>query len=75
MTDLDEVGRSGEHTIYSSVSKRFKVRPGTYIIIPNTLEFDDDGEYFLRIFTEQQANQTVAEYVNSNHSFLSYNYY
>ncbi|CAF4351870.1 unnamed protein product, partial [Rotaria sordida] len=66
MVHLDYVGDSGRYTMHRSVSKRFKVRPGTYIIIPNTFVSDDVGEYLLRIFTETVEGQTLAIELTNN---------
>ncbi|CAF1441895.1 unnamed protein product, partial [Rotaria sp. Silwood1] len=71
MTHLDYVGSSGKYTPYRSVSQRFKVRPGTYIIIPNTFECDTGGEYFLRIFTEKEVVQTVTVELTINKKNLT----
>ncbi|CAF1499155.1 unnamed protein product, partial [Rotaria sordida] len=72
MVHLDYVGDSGRYTVHRSVSKRFKVRPGTYIIIPNTFVCDDVGEYLLRIFTETVEGQTLAiELTNNKENLVS----
>jgi hypothetical protein len=59
MTHLYYVGSSGGHSLHRSVSKRFNVRPGSFVIIPNTQNCDINGEHLLRVFTEKQANQTT----------------
>lgn len=64
MTDLDYVGNSEEHTPYRSGSKRFTAYPGAYVIIPNTLHYNEDGKYLLRIFTEKRTDPAVTQYVN-----------
>ena len=35
------------------VSGRFKFNPGSYVIIPSTFEPDMEGDYLLRILSEQ----------------------
>ena len=35
------------------VSGRFKFTPGSYVIIPSTFEPDMEGDYLLRILSEQ----------------------
>ena len=37
------------------LSARFKLTPGTYIIIPSTFNPDMEGDYILRIFSEKMA--------------------
>ncbi|CAF4148737.1 unnamed protein product, partial [Adineta steineri] len=71
MTDLDYVGNSEEHTPNRSVCKRFTVHPGAYIIIPNTLSYNDGGKYFLRVFTEKGADQTVTKKLKINKTNLT----
>ncbi|CAF0870416.1 unnamed protein product [Rotaria sordida] len=71
MTHLDYLDISGLLIQFRSINKRLKVRPGTYIIIPYTLECDQGGEFFLRIFTEKQANQTVSVELTNNKENLT----
>ena len=35
------------------VTKRFKLRPGSYAVIPTTSYPDKEGEFLLRIFSEK----------------------
>ena len=37
------------------LSGRYKLNPGTYIIIPSTFEPDQEGDFILRIFSEKMA--------------------
>ena len=36
-----------------SVSKRFQVKPGTYVIIPSTTKYNEEEKFLLRIFIDQ----------------------
>ena len=35
------------------ISGRFKLSPGSYVIIPTTFEPNEEGDYILRIFAEK----------------------
>ena len=37
------------------VTGRFKLEPGTYIIIPSTYEPNHEGDYLLRIYAERMT--------------------
>lgn len=63
MTQLERVGASGSYINRREVTKRFRVPPGAYIIIPSTYDSDKAGKFLLRMFTEKQADQAyVFEY-------------
>ena len=47
------IGSSGSYINSREVTKRFKVRPGNYVIIPSTYEDDRECDFLLRILTEQ----------------------
>jgi len=57
MTQLERVGASGSYINRREVTKRFRVPPGYYVIIPSTYDSDKSGKFLLRIFTEKQADQ------------------
>ena len=40
------------------VHGRFKLPPGTYVLIPSTFEPDKEGDYMVRILTENKAKLT-----------------
>lgn len=50
---LDRIGTSGSYINTREVTKRFRVPPGNYLIIPSTYDEDRDCEFMLRIFTEK----------------------
>lgn len=50
---LDRVGSSGSYINSREVTKRFRVPPGNYLIIPSTYDEDRDCEFMLRIYTEK----------------------
>lgn len=47
------IDSSGIYSNVREVTKRFRVDPGDYVIIPCTYEADHNCEFMLRIFTEQ----------------------
>ncbi|CAF0775096.1 unnamed protein product [Adineta ricciae] len=57
MSQLERVGASGSYINRREVTKRFRVPPGSYIIIPSTYDSDKPGKFLLRMFTEKQADQ------------------
>lgn len=48
-------GRSKAFINLREISKRFKLPPGTYVIIPSTFNANEAGEFILRVFTEKGA--------------------
>lgn len=50
---LDRLGASGPYINSREVTKRFRLEPGYYLIIPSTYEADKNCEFMLRILTEE----------------------
>lgn len=47
--------KSPVYTNSREVSGRFKLAPGTYIIIPTTFEPNHEGDFLLRIYAEKMT--------------------
>ncbi|KAH9519603.1 hypothetical protein Btru_003121 [Bulinus truncatus] len=43
------------------VTKRFTLKPGTYVIIPCTYNPDEEAEFILRVFTEAEADSGTVD--------------
>ncbi|XP_043281587.1 calpain-A isoform X3 [Venturia canescens] len=50
------VARSPSFINLREVSCRFKLPPGSYCIVPSTFDPNEEGEFLLRIFSENQNN-------------------
>ncbi|XP_067007656.2 calpain-B [Anabrus simplex] len=49
-------GRSPSFVNLREVNSRFKFPPGVYCIVPSTFEPDEEGEFILRVFSENKHN-------------------
>lgn len=50
------VARSPTFINLREVSCRFKLPPGVYCIVPSTFEPNEEGEFILRVFSENKNN-------------------
>ncbi|KAK0170184.1 hypothetical protein PV328_010777 [Microctonus aethiopoides] len=50
------IARSPSFINLREVNCRFKLPPGTYCIVPSTFDPNEEGEFLLRIFSENQNN-------------------
>lgn len=48
------VARSPSFINLRELTSRFKLPPGTYVIVPSTFDPNEEGEYILRVFTEKK---------------------
>ena len=50
---LERCGTTGAYTNLREVTKRFRVAPGNYLIIPSCYDANVKGEFLLRVYTEK----------------------
>lgn len=49
---MERIGTSGSYINAREVTKRFRVDPGYYLIIPSTYDEEKDCDFLLRTYTE-----------------------
>ena len=47
------VGKTDQYVNLREVSKRMRLAPGHYVVIPTTFARGEEGEFLLRLFTEK----------------------
>jgi hypothetical protein len=52
-SELQRTGNSGNYINKRDVTCRFRVSPGYYLIIPSLFEYNAEGKFLLRVFTEK----------------------
>ena len=65
---LEKVGNSGNYINKREVTAMFKLLPGYYVIIPSTFEPNCDGQFLVRVFTEQLIDNKNSVILQSNFS-------
>lgn len=55
---LERCGISGSYINSREVTKRFRVAPGNYLIIPSCYTADKQGEFLLRLYTENPLGES-----------------
>ena len=56
---------SDSFTDSREVTSRFKLPPGTYVIIPSTYHPDSEGQFLLRAFVEKKKERNIRQPENS----------
>lgn len=64
---LERIGNSGNYVNKREITKRFRVEPGYYLIVPSTFEYNVEGEFLVRIFTEQLIDDNNHQILEQNH--------
>lgn len=59
-SQLERVSTSGSYINLREVTKRLRMAPGNYLIIPSCYDRDVRGEFLLRVYTENPINETNA---------------
>ncbi len=54
---LEKCGTSGTYVNKREVTSRFRIPPGTYVVIPSCFEENVSGEFLLRIYTENPVDK------------------
>ena len=57
---VERVGNSGNYVNKREITKRFRVTPGYYLIIPSLFDYNATGEFLLRVFTEKAIQDDSA---------------
>lgn len=68
---LDRFGTSGTYTNSREVGKRYRVEPGSYLIIPSCYTANRKVEFLLRILTEQQLSNFDCKILENHKDNLS----
>lgn len=68
---LERVDNSGDYINKRDVVKRFRVPPGDYLIIPSLYEPYKEGQFLLRIFSEQKISRRNAHILNEHNIFIN----
>lgn len=56
-SQLERCGTSGPYTNLREITKRFRMQPGNYLIIPSCYDAGIKGEFLLRLFTENPISE------------------
>lgn len=62
-SQLDKVGSSDSYINRREVTKRFRIAPGSYLIIPSCYDQGAEGEFLLRVFTEKLIANNNAQFL------------
>ena len=65
-TKLDCISPLDYYKKCRSVSKRFKAKPGTYVIIPSTQKYNEEENFLLRLFIDQAVEAVCCKELKVN---------
>ena len=66
---LEKIGTSGHHTALREVTKKFRITPGNYVVVPCTLEADVKCDFLARVFTHTMKIVGAELYKNNGYDF------
>ncbi len=69
-SQLELVSTSGSYINMRDLTKRFRVPPGDYVIIPSTYEPHVEGEFLLRLFTEKQVEDKNVKELDKHNELM-----
>lgn len=70
---LERIGVSGKYINTREITKRFRVEPGNYLIVPSCYDANRKGDFLLRLFTEKPINDQNYKILDDHKDNLTYN--
>ena len=68
---LERVDNSGDYVNRRDIVKRFRVLPGDYLIVPSLYEADKEGQFLLKIFSEQKIRRQNMNILNEHNILIN----
>jgi hypothetical protein len=69
-SQLERCSTSGSYINLREVTKRFRVLPGDYLIIPSCYDANIEGQFLLRLYTENPINENNASVLTDHKAEL-----
>lgn len=71
-SQLKRFGSSGKYINVREVTKRFRVPPGNYLIVPSCYDANKKGDFMLRVFTENAISDANCKILDGHKDNLTY---
>lgn len=68
---LERVDNSGDYVNKRDIVKRFRVLPGDYLIVPSLYEANKEGQFLLKIFSEQKIRRQNMNILNEHNILIN----